>query len=70
MVVLYSDFSELVMEDIPYDVGASEGVQKVDDELKNDLADLKSELEDQDVLHSTVRNARYSQQCAVFCILQ
>jgi len=46
------------MEDIPYDVGTPDAVQKVDDELKNDLAELKSELEENDLLHGAARNAR------------
>ena len=47
------------MEDIPYDVGSPEAVQIVDDELKNDVTELKNELEENDILHTTIRSTRW-----------
>jgi len=47
------------MEDIPYTVGGPDAVQKLDAELRADLMELKTELEENEILRgSTSRTAR------------
>jgi len=38
------------MEDIPYTVGGPDTVQKLDAELRADLTELKTELEENEIL--------------------
>lgn len=53
--MIYCGFA---MEDIPYIVGGPEVVQKLDSELKADLSELKTELEENEILRGTSRAAR------------
>lgn len=50
------------MESIPYNVGHPELVMKEDEDLRNDLMDLRTELEDNDFLHDGTKVAR----CLIF----
>ena len=53
--VIYSGFA---MEDIPYTVGGPDAVQKLDAELRADLNELKTELEENEILRGVSRAAR------------
>jgi len=47
------------MEDIPYTVGGPDAVQKLDAELRSDLMELQTELEENEILHGSMsRTAR------------
>jgi len=45
------------MEDIPYAVGGPDAVQKFDTELRNDLMELKTELEENEILRGGMSRA-------------
>jgi len=51
------------MEDIPYTVGGPDAVQNLDAELRVDLTDLKTELEENEILRGTSRAARHLKIC-------
>jgi len=47
-----------LMEDIPYTVGGPDAVQKLDAELRVDLTELKTELEENEILRGTSKATR------------
>ena len=46
------------MEDIPYQVGATDKVQTLEEELKRELTELKNELEENEMVHGITRAIR------------
>jgi len=60
--------SGFAMEDIPYSVGGPDAVQKLDGELKADLNELKTELEENEILRGASRAARYFCYTFVFVL--
>jgi len=57
-VVDITSYSGFAMEDIPYTVGGPDAVQKLDTELKADLTELKTELEENEIIRGASRPAR------------
>jgi len=56
IIIVYSGST---MEDIPYTVGGPDAVQKLDAEMRADLMELKTELEENEILRGgTSRTAR------------
>ena len=47
-----------IMDDFPYEVGASEKVKIFEAELKTDLAELKAELEESEIVDGVNRVIR------------
>ena len=59
------------MEDIPYTVGGPDVVQKLDAELRADVNDLKTELEENEILRGVSRATRYFfNSCFCFTVLR